>query len=162
LAGASTTNLTNCTELVRRADGADLGVTINTGRPLDPGTKQYKPYGQYNLDEVQSAWGIWFQDSWRLKPNLTFNYGLRWDFVGDDHDVNGGYSTLRRSAICGARRRWAACFSPGLLSGVANPQFQAQVHAYNPAHLNPSPAVAIAGTQRAAMAFSESCSARIP
>jgi len=30
------------------------------------------------------------------------------------------------------------------LGGVINPQFQAQVHAYNAAYLNPSPAVAIA------------------
>jgi len=46
--------------LVRRADGADLGVTINTGRPWI-GDEAIQPYGQYNLDEVQSAWGICFR-----------------------------------------------------------------------------------------------------
>jgi hypothetical protein len=143
-AGASTTNLTNAQNLYAELTGRIGGVNSNTGRPLDPATKQYKPYGQYNLDEVQSAWGIWFQDSWRLKPNLTFNYGLRWDFVGDDHDVNGGYSTLATIGDLWGPTPVGGMFSPGLLSGVTNPQFQAQVHAYNPAYMNPSPAVGIA------------------
>jgi len=85
-ANASTTNLTNAQNLYAELTGRISGVNINTGRPLDPATKQY------NLNEVQAAWGLWFQDSWRLRPNLTFNRGLRWDFVGDDHNVTGTYS----------------------------------------------------------------------
>src|SRR5207253_11024111 len=30
---------------------------------------QYKPYGSYNLDEVQQAAGFWAQDRWRLKSD---------------------------------------------------------------------------------------------
>ena len=143
-ANASTTNLTNAQNLYAELTGRISGVAINTGRPLDPATKQYKPYGQYNLNEVQSVWGLWFQDSWRLRPNLTFNYGLRWDFVGDDHNVTGTYSTPATIGDLWGPTPVGGMFSPGLLGGVANPQFQAQVHAYNPAYLNPSPAVAIA------------------
>ena len=40
-------------------------------------------YGAPNLNELQSAWGLFAQDSWHLKPNLTVNFGLRWDFTGD-------------------------------------------------------------------------------
>ena len=43
-------------------------VNINTGRPLDTATKQYKPFGQYNLDEVTAATHFFFQDRWRLRP----------------------------------------------------------------------------------------------
>ena len=42
---------------------------------------------QYNQSELQSFYGrnkyaaIFAQDSWRLKSNLTLNYGLRWDRI---------------------------------------------------------------------------------
>src|SRR5262249_23084148 len=67
-------------------------VSINGGgRHLDVKTKQYKPFGAYNLDESMYAGNVFVQDRWRLTPNLTVNYGLRWDFVGADHDINGLY-----------------------------------------------------------------------
>src|SRR5882762_7926454 len=28
------------------------------------------------------------QDGWQFRPNLTVNYGLRWDFATDPHDKN--------------------------------------------------------------------------
>jgi hypothetical protein len=42
---------------------------------------------QYNQTELQSFYGrnkyvgLYAQDSWRLKKNLTLNYGLRWDRI---------------------------------------------------------------------------------
>jgi hypothetical protein len=41
----------------------------------------------FNQQDSQSYYirhryqGAYFQDSWRLKPNLTFNYGVRWDHM---------------------------------------------------------------------------------
>ena len=144
LASAGTTNLTNAENLYAELTGRVSAVNISVGRPLDPATKTYKPFGQYNLDEVQSSTGIWFQDSWRFRPTLTINYGLRWDFVGDDHDVNGGYSTLRTLGDIWGPTPVGALFQPGTLGGVASPQFQAGVHVYKPSYVNPSPAIAIA------------------
>lgn len=33
------------------------------------------------------------QDSWQFRPNLTVNYGLRWDFATDPHDKNHATQT---------------------------------------------------------------------
>ena len=38
------------------------------------------------LYELLKSWGLFVQDSWRMKPNLTVNMGLRWDFVSPNKD----------------------------------------------------------------------------
>lgn len=37
---------------------------------------------------------FFFQDTWRVRPNLTLNYGLRYEFNGVPYEVNGQLSTL--------------------------------------------------------------------
>src|SRR5450759_2506492 len=119
-------------------------VNIAVGRPLDPATKQYKPYGQYNLNEVQSTTGFWAQDRWRIRPNLTMNYGIRWDIVGDDYDKDGAYTSAKSLADEWGPTPVGAMFQPGTLGGVAMPQFLARQHAYNTSWKNPQPAIAFA------------------
>jgi hypothetical protein len=143
LANTTTTNQTNARALYGLLAARVTRVSIGVGRPLDTSTSQYKPFGAYNLDEVQSASGLWAQDRWHIRPNLTLNYGLRMDVVGDDHDVNGGYSTLRTLGDLYGPTPVGGVDQPGNLAGVANPQFQAGVHVYN-TQVNFSPAVAIA------------------
>ncbi|MGH9528849.1 MAG: carboxypeptidase-like regulatory domain-containing protein, partial [Terriglobales bacterium] len=50
--------------------------------------------GRYNLDELERGSGLFFQDSYRLKPNFTLNYGLRWDFTSPDTDVSNLYHSV--------------------------------------------------------------------
>ena len=40
--------------------------------------------GVFNFIPRERAWrdGLYWQDIWRVNPKLTFNYGLRWDYIG--------------------------------------------------------------------------------
>jgi hypothetical protein len=63
---------------------------------------------QYNQSELQSFYGrnkyagIYGQDSWRLKPSLTLNYGLRWDRIEpwyEKYNQLGVFSAGQQSAV---------------------------------------------------------------
>ncbi|MDT4965863.1 MAG: hypothetical protein QOJ64_600 [Acidobacteriota bacterium] len=54
------------------------------------GSRVDEDYRGYRVREF----GSFFQDTWRVRPNLTLNYGLRWDFNGVPYEVNGQMSTL--------------------------------------------------------------------
>ncbi len=144
-AGLTTAQQSSAEGLYATLTGRVSGVAIGGGgRPLDTSTGQYKPFGSYNLDESMWAGNMFAQDRWRVTPNLTLNFGLRWDIVGDDHDVNGGYSSPASVADFWGPTPVGAIFQPGTLGGVANPQFTAKVHAYNTSWKNPQPAIALA------------------
>jgi carboxypeptidase family protein len=53
-------------------------------------TRVDQDYRGYRVRES----GIYFQDTWRVRPNLTLNYGLRWDYNAVPYEVNGQMSTL--------------------------------------------------------------------
>ncbi len=47
-------------------------------------------YRGYRVRELD----FFFQDTWRVRPNFTLNYGLRYEFKGVPFEVNGQMSTL--------------------------------------------------------------------
>jgi hypothetical protein len=118
---------------------------VNGQYAYDPQSKQFYT-GQlnaYNLDELQRAWALHFQDSYRLRPNLTLNYGLRWDFTGADHDLTGLYHSATPAAIFGPSGI-NNLFNPGSLHGDLNPVIAERPTAYNSWNVSPQPAVGIA------------------
>src|SRR5262245_16796185 len=145
LTKATTAQLTNAKNLYAELTGRISTVNIaGAGSPLDPATKQYKPFGAYNLNEIFSSEHFFVQDRWRLKPNLTLNYGLRWDIVGNDQSVDGGYSSVTSLGDFWGPTPMGAIFQPGNLGGVQNPTFTARHQVYQTSRVNPQPALALA------------------
>lgn len=52
--------------------------------------------GSTNSEDVRgNAFYLFAQDSWKLKPNLTLNYGLRWEYNQPFYDAGQRYQTFR-------------------------------------------------------------------
>ena len=140
---ATGTQITQAKQLYAILTGRISGV--NGEYAYDPGTKGYnsnKLLG-YNLDELQRAWALHFQDSYRLRPNLTLNYGLRWDFTGPDHDLTGGYHNADPAAMFGPSGI-NNLFNPGSLNGDMNPQIAQRPRPFNSWNVSPQPAFGVA------------------
>jgi hypothetical protein len=82
---------------------------------------KYKVFGDALQQAHENEFGSYIQDSWKIKSNLTLNYGVRWEiqfpFVSD----NLYYSQLQDpSMIYGisGQPTGSTLFTPGVQSGV--------------------------------------------
>ncbi len=62
------------------------------GQFVDSKTKQFQPGISFNLHERLNQTALFFEDSWKVKPTVTVNVGLRWDFTGASTDETGFYT----------------------------------------------------------------------
>jgi hypothetical protein len=84
--------------LYAQLTGRVTGITRSAS--LNPDTKQlaYAPFTELNrYNEI----GFFMQDGWRARPNLTLNYGLRWELDFAPRNVNGIYSTAGADSVFG-------------------------------------------------------------
>jgi hypothetical protein len=102
----TTTNFLNSTS-TDRANAAALyalltGRISSTGRSvsLDENDHDFAavPFTERNH---QNEYGIYGQDSWKIKPNLTLNYGLRWEFQASPVNDNLVYTRTTFDGLFG-------------------------------------------------------------
>ncbi len=115
----------------QRSDAAALyalltGRVSSIGRSvaLDEKTKTYGPFPSTDRN-YQREFAFYFQDSWRVRPGFTFNYGLRWDVQLPFVAENDTYTRVGIEGLYGISGV-GNLFRPGVLQGVEPQFFQAR------------------------------------
>ncbi|MGD0890503.1 MAG: carboxypeptidase-like regulatory domain-containing protein [Terracidiphilus sp.] len=113
------------------------------GEFVNSRTKQFQPGISFNLHERLNQTALFFEDSWKLKPTLTMNAGLRWDFTGASTDETGFYTHPTIPDLWGPTGV-GQIFQPGTLNGVANPVEGPHAQSYAPTYVHPEPNIGFA------------------
>jgi hypothetical protein len=96
---------------------------INATTRLNESTDTYEYLGQSLQRARLDDYGFFIADTWRWKPNVTINLGLRYELQMPFSAENNSYSTTYMADICGVSgiASGGACnvFQPGTLGGQA-------------------------------------------
>jgi carboxypeptidase family protein len=110
--------------------------SVSVATQVEEKTHQYKPFVEGMQRYAFTTFGLYGQDSFRITPNLTLNFGLRWQFDGDIHSGNDLLSQPSGDNFYGPS---TGLFKPGVLSNNQNPAFLQVIHPYGRDYLNPAP-----------------------
>lgn len=130
LPGASAAQITEARNLYATLVGRVLSYTSTYSLTAD-GT--YKANAETEQRSKQASYGLFGQDSWRIKPNLSINYGVRWQpltaFVVD----SANFGKISQFADLWGVSGQGNLFKPGNLTGTAPQIIAAKVgeKAYN-------------------------------
>ena len=97
--GAAGTDLANARALYALLTGRITQIASQVR--LDADTGQYVYMGVSRTDEQQDEVGLFVQDSWRLRPNITVNAGLRWQIAYPFQANESVYSMNSFADLCG-------------------------------------------------------------
>lgn len=148
LPGASPNQQTEAEQLYAILVGRISGVGAGGGGyPFVTSANNYvQEVGRYNLDELMGGKGLFFQDSYRIRTNLTLNFGMRWDFTSADKDLSKLYHSASPAAIFGPSGI-NDLFNPGSFTSDPNglnPTLTENPHPYNAWNVAPEPAFGFA------------------
>jgi hypothetical protein len=148
--GASNTQLGNARELYAMLTGRVDGITGELR--LDENTDEYRYLGLGVQRARLRDYGFFVADTWRWKPNLTLNMGLRYELQVPFTSLNNSYSKASIADVCGVSgiAPNGACniFSPGEKTDYTGQfaQFNEGESAYNTDKNNFAPSIGIAWT----------------
>jgi Carboxypeptidase regulatory-like domain/TonB dependent receptor-like, beta-barrel len=107
-------------------DGSETGVDFADfliGAPVS-----YNQCSQQFLDSRTRYGALYFQDSWKAKPNLTFNLGLRWEVSMPWYDTQGKIETIvpgeQSTVFPTAPLGWVVPGDPGIPSTLAPTRYK--------------------------------------
>jgi hypothetical protein len=113
------------------------------GEFVNAKTRQFQPGISFDLHERLNQTALFFEDSWKVKPTLTLNLGLRWDFAGASKDETGFYTHPTVADLWGPTKV-GALFQPGTLGGNPNPVEGPASESYSPTYVHPEPNIGFA------------------
>src|SRR6266568_5458145 len=127
-------DIANALNLYALLTGRITSVSVAT--QVDEKTHKYIPFAETMQRYAFTTFGLYAQDSFRLRPDLTVNFGLRWQFDGDIHSGNDLLSQPSGDNFFGPS---TGLFQPGVLNGNQNPAFVLVIHPYGHDYVNPAP-----------------------
>ena len=148
--GASNAQLGNARELYAMLTGRVDGITGELR--LDENTDEYRYLGLGIQRARLRDYGFFVADTWRWKPNLTLNFGLRYELQVPFTSLNNSYSKATIADVCGVSgiAPNGACniFSPGAKTDQTGQfvQFNEGEAAYDTDYNNLAPSIGIAWT----------------
>src|ERR1051326_9214420 len=142
--GASATDLTNAGNLYALLTGRVTAVTANAF--VSELTGKYTYLGDFTDRNRQRTVGLYGQDAWRVKQNLTVNLGLRWQYQAPPVSLNSNYSQTSYAGLFGVSGA-NNLFKPGVTApATVFTQVQPGKHLYKPDWNNFAPSFGFAWT----------------
>lgn len=146
LPAIGSTDLTNARALYALLTGRIS--SISGSRNVDEGSKAYVDRSSLTQRNRQNELGVYFTDSWRARPSLTVNYGLRWEYQGPPYNRNGIYTSPTFEHVWG-QSGVGNLFKPGTLAGPAVPVIeQRSKNLYKRSYKNFAPSLGFAWQPR--------------
>ncbi len=121
--GLTGTDQANARNLLTSLNGSVASITqaFYLTHAINP---EFKPYpGESNkyLNLRSNEWGIFFKDDWKIRPSLTLNLGVRYDFAGVPWEGRGilGRPVGGEKGMFGiSGASFADLWQPGRLNGA--------------------------------------------
>lgn len=128
------TQQTGASQLYALLSGRLTSVTANAR--LDEETNKYSYLGSQILRAKNMEWGIFGQDTWRVRQNLTLTFGLRYERNESFEAENNNFAGVSFDALFGESGP-GNLFKPGTLQGArsAYNAFAPGTKAFNPTGL---------------------------